>query len=166
MWMYSERKFGFLACPSKYLSNILPEVVEITRSHKQEMTLIIAGLLPPSDKRELDAQAIALAVDGAIIRAQFEQTPDAVHMEPDRCIESQFTFTRSRISLPGRKWGTYLAGTITALPVLGFRPLRGGRWFRLKLPNPRISALPPLTSACDIPSIIMLTASSMSLRVS
>ena len=58
------------------LGGILPEVVEITRSHKQEMTLIIAGLLPPSDKRELIAQAIALAVDGAIIRAQFDQTPD------------------------------------------------------------------------------------------
>jgi AcrR family transcriptional regulator len=57
------------------LGSIMPEVVEITRRHKQEMTSIIKGLLPPSAKKEQDAQAIALAVDGAIIRAQFDRNP-------------------------------------------------------------------------------------------
>jgi AcrR family transcriptional regulator len=62
------------------LGSIMPEVVEISRRHKQEMTEIIAGLLSSSTTQNQDAQAIALAVDGAIIRAQFDQTPDlAIH---------------------------------------------------------------------------------------
>lgn len=62
------------------LGTITPEVVEISRRHKQEMTAIIAGLLPPSVRQRQDAQAVALAVDGAIIRAQFDRTPDvAIH---------------------------------------------------------------------------------------
>lgn len=62
------------------LGGIMPEVVEISRRHKQEMTAIIAGLLSPSIKQKQDAQAVSLAVDGAIIRAQFDQTPDvAIH---------------------------------------------------------------------------------------
>jgi len=59
------------------LGTALPEVVEIARRHKDEMTDVIAGLLPASRHRKQDAQALALAVDGAIIRAQFDQTPDA-----------------------------------------------------------------------------------------
>ena len=58
------------------LGGTMPEVLEIAQRHKQEMTAVIANLLPPSRRREKDAQAIALAIDGAIIRAQFEQTPD------------------------------------------------------------------------------------------
>ncbi len=87
-------------------------------------------------------------------------------MELETCNDFQFTSTRSRNSLPALKCGTYLAGIMTIAPDFGLRPLRGGWWFRLKLPNPRISTLPPLTSACDIPSTIVLTVSSMSLRVS
>lgn len=59
------------------LGGALPEVVEIARRHKQDMVNVIAGLLAPSARRKKDAQAMALAVDGAIIRAQFDQTPDA-----------------------------------------------------------------------------------------
>lgn len=59
------------------LGGALPEVVEITQRHKQEMADVIASLLPPSRHRKQDAQALALTVDGAIIRAQFDQTPDA-----------------------------------------------------------------------------------------
>lgn len=54
----------------------LPEAVAIGRRHKQEMTFVISCLLPPSAQREQDAQALALAVDGAIIRAQLDQSPD------------------------------------------------------------------------------------------
>lgn len=62
------------------LGSIMPEVVEISRRHKLEMTEIISGLLPPSTKQKQDGQAVALAVDGAIIRAQFDQAPDvAIH---------------------------------------------------------------------------------------
>lgn len=59
------------------LGGIMPEVVEITRCHKQKMADVIASLLPPSRHRKQNAQALALAVDGAIIRAQYDQTPDA-----------------------------------------------------------------------------------------
>jgi AcrR family transcriptional regulator len=58
------------------LGGAMPEVIEFTRQHKQEMTAAIASVLPPSRQRTRDARAIALAVDGAIIRAQFDETPD------------------------------------------------------------------------------------------
>ena len=59
------------------LGGVLPEVIEITRCHKLEMASVIEKLLSPSRRRKQNAQAISLAVDGAIIRAQFEQTPEA-----------------------------------------------------------------------------------------
>ncbi len=63
------------------LGAVLPEVVEISRRHKQEMTEVIGHLLPPSRHRVDDAQAVAMAVDGAIIRAQFDQSPErALHV--------------------------------------------------------------------------------------
>lgn len=55
----------------------LADVVEISRSHKQDMTEVIAQLLPESELREQLAIAVAIAVDGAIVKAQFEnQTTD------------------------------------------------------------------------------------------
>lgn len=58
------------------LGATMPEVVEISRRHKREMITIIVGLLRPHTNQEHNAQAIALAIDGAIIRTQFEQAPD------------------------------------------------------------------------------------------
>lgn len=52
----------------------LPEVLEISRRHKLEMTQVIASLLPESKHREVDAQIVAMAVDGAIVRAQLDKT--------------------------------------------------------------------------------------------
>jgi len=49
----------------------LPEVVEVTRRHKDEMTEAIAGLLPAARQRRKLAAALALAVDGAIVQAQY-----------------------------------------------------------------------------------------------
>lgn len=57
------------------LGGTLPEVLEIARRHKQDMTAAIAAVLPPSRRRAKVAQAVALAVDGAIVRAQFEPSP-------------------------------------------------------------------------------------------
>ncbi|PRC91764.1 TetR/AcrR family transcriptional regulator [Solimicrobium silvestre] len=59
------------------LGGTLPEVLEISRRHKQEMTETISKLLPPSRHRKQDAAALSLAVDGAIIRAQCDPEPDA-----------------------------------------------------------------------------------------
>ncbi|WP_280815535.1 TetR/AcrR family transcriptional regulator [Variovorax sp. TBS-050B] len=43
---------------------------ELSRAHKREMVEVIAGLLPDGPQRMAIAQAAALAVDGAIVKAQ------------------------------------------------------------------------------------------------
>jgi AcrR family transcriptional regulator len=58
------------------IGGALPDAVDISRRHKQDMTEAIAGLLPPGPQRMRQAQAVALAVDGAIVRAQFDGTAD------------------------------------------------------------------------------------------
>ena len=59
------------------LGGTLPDVIEIARSHKQDMTAAIAAVLPKSRQRAQIAQAVALAIDGAIVRAQFDPSPNA-----------------------------------------------------------------------------------------
>jgi len=54
------------------LGGALPGVTAACRLHKQDMTAAIAGLLPASRQRKRQAVAIAIAVDGAIVHAQFE----------------------------------------------------------------------------------------------
>ncbi len=70
------------------LAGALPDVIEITRSHKQDMTAAIAAVLPQSRQRAKNAQAVALAIDGAIVRAQFDASPDAALAGLDRIIQS------------------------------------------------------------------------------
>ncbi len=53
----------------------LPEVLEISRRHKAEMTGLIAELLRASGQAEMKAQAVATAVDGAIVRCQMDGAP-------------------------------------------------------------------------------------------
>ena len=60
------------------LGGALPEVAEIASRHKEEMTEAIAGLLPPARHRVRDARALALAVDGAIVQAQFQAPADVL----------------------------------------------------------------------------------------
>lgn len=59
------------------MGQALPEIIEITRRHKNDMVDVIASLLPPSRKRIQDARDLALAVDGAIIRAQYDDNINA-----------------------------------------------------------------------------------------
>jgi AcrR family transcriptional regulator len=54
---------------------VLPAVVEVTRQHKQQMTDAIEALLPLSEQRRQTAEALATAVDGAIVRAQYSDDP-------------------------------------------------------------------------------------------
>jgi len=54
---------------------VLADVVKMTRRHKSDMTTAIAHLLPPSRYRRQNAQAISLAVDGAIVRATIDESP-------------------------------------------------------------------------------------------
>lgn len=55
---------------------VMPELLEISRRHKQDMTNAIADLLPGSTHRDKDARAAAMAIDGAIVRAQMDKSPD------------------------------------------------------------------------------------------
>jgi AcrR family transcriptional regulator len=51
------------------------DAVEVSRRHKRDMTDAIRKLLPASRSARADAQALAMAVDGAIVAAQFEESP-------------------------------------------------------------------------------------------
>jgi AcrR family transcriptional regulator len=59
------------------LGGSLPDVADTSRRHKQSMVAAIARYLPPASRRAGDAVAIAVAIDGAIIRAQYDETPKA-----------------------------------------------------------------------------------------
>lgn len=59
------------------MAHALPEVVTLSRQHKQDMVARIATLLPAGPSRHDDAEALGLALDGAILRAQFDQHPHA-----------------------------------------------------------------------------------------
>ena len=58
------------------LGGVLPNVIEISSRHKQDMMLTIAKLLPDTPRREKLANAAAIAVDGAIVKAQLEAKTD------------------------------------------------------------------------------------------
>ncbi|GGD65958.1 TetR/AcrR family transcriptional regulator [Caballeronia grimmiae] len=53
----------------------LPQAVDIARRHKRDMTAAIRALMPASLTAKADAEALALAVDGAIVAAQFADSP-------------------------------------------------------------------------------------------
>jgi len=60
------------------LGPVLPQVVEIAREHKRDMTDAVAGLIRPGRGRAAAARAIALAIDGAIVQAQVLQSAEPV----------------------------------------------------------------------------------------
>ncbi|GGP17666.1 TetR/AcrR family transcriptional regulator [Silvimonas iriomotensis] len=53
------------------------DAAQIARAHKADMTAAIATLLPASSGRERVALAAAVAVDGAMVRAQTDGSPQA-----------------------------------------------------------------------------------------
>lgn len=73
------------------LGGVLPDIVEIARSHKQDAITAIASVLPTLRQRVKIAQAMALAIDGTIVRAQFDPSPDAALFALDRIIRSLLT---------------------------------------------------------------------------
>jgi hypothetical protein len=48
----------------------------MTQRHKNALIDTIASLLPETPQRKALAQAMALAIDGAIVRTQFDGTPE------------------------------------------------------------------------------------------
>ena len=87
-WLHSPefRGCAFLNSVSE-LSGAFPEVTEVTRAHKAGMTSAIAAVLPASRQRTKQALAIAVAFDGAILRAQFD--------DPDSAIDAFERITRA-----------------------------------------------------------------------
>ena len=74
------RGAGFRGCA--FLNSVgelgpaLPEVLAVTRRHKQDMTNAVVRLMKPAPGRARTARALALAIDGAIVQAQFHESPD------------------------------------------------------------------------------------------
>lgn len=58
------------------LGGAQPDILEVSRRHKAEMTDAIETLLPPSLTRRQLAEAMTMAVDGAIVQAQRDGRPD------------------------------------------------------------------------------------------
>ncbi len=85
-WFGSE---GFRGCA--FINSVAefgpscPEVLGIARRHKEEMTERILSLLPSG--LPTDAKAVALAVDGAISRAQYGGSPDETLQSLERLLE-------------------------------------------------------------------------------
>ncbi len=81
-WFSGEALGGFRGCA--FLNGVsemgpaIPAVVEATRQHKQQMTDAIEALLPQSGQRRQTAEALAIAVDGAIVQAQYSEDPALV----------------------------------------------------------------------------------------
>ncbi len=82
---------GFRGCA--FLNSVsdigpaLPEVQRITLAHKNDVAAILTELLPPGPARDAQALALCVAMDGAILRASFEPTPDVALSALDRLIK-------------------------------------------------------------------------------
>lgn len=57
------------------MDNDSTHIISITKTHKQDVIEIIKDLLDDQEHIERNAQRIAMAVDGAIVRAQFDRNP-------------------------------------------------------------------------------------------
>ncbi len=54
------------------LATDLPPVVDVAHSHKQDMVAVLAGLFSGCPDAQVRAESLALALDGAIVRAQYD----------------------------------------------------------------------------------------------
>ncbi|MBU2758820.1 TetR/AcrR family transcriptional regulator [Acidithiobacillus sulfurivorans] len=69
----------------------MPEIVHRVNQHKTEMRKVIEGLLPDNCDREDLAGAVAMAIDGAVVRAEWGEPIEAIHgfnllIEGMRCL--------------------------------------------------------------------------------
>lgn len=87
-WFEDEgfRGCAFINCVVE-LGGSQPEVIDIARRHKERMTEVVADLLPSSKNCRLDAQAVALAIDGAIVHAQYARSPDGALLSLARLLD-------------------------------------------------------------------------------
>lgn len=82
------------------LGDAVAGVAPIARRHKAEMAAVIAALMPPSPARDADSAALAVAVDGAIVRTQVDGSPDAALAALDRLVRalSRVPVRRAQVS--------------------------------------------------------------------
>lgn len=75
------------------LGGTVPEVVEIAQRHKRDVTQLLAALLPltPEPERALDAQALTLVVEGAIVRVQMGEPVNDVLASVSRLLQGMVT---------------------------------------------------------------------------
>lgn len=66
------------------LAQEIPEVLEITQRHKRDVVETIATIVGGADK----ALAISVAIDGAILKAQFEQSAESAASALDYLINT------------------------------------------------------------------------------
>ncbi|MEI7429248.1 MAG: TetR/AcrR family transcriptional regulator [Betaproteobacteria bacterium] len=76
------------------LGGTLTEIVDISGRHKQDVADVIADLLPPTQNRKNDARAVVVAIDGAIIQAQFDHSPNAALLALDRLLKALLTIEK------------------------------------------------------------------------
>ncbi len=55
------------------VGEIMPEVIEMTQRHKQGIADMLETVLPETDNRPEVAMTLAMAIDGATVRAQYDQ---------------------------------------------------------------------------------------------
>ncbi len=60
------------------LAEDLPEVIDVTRRHKSDMEAVLATLFTGRPDGEALAESLAVAVDGAIVRAQYDDSAAAL----------------------------------------------------------------------------------------
>jgi AcrR family transcriptional regulator len=70
------------------VGNTLPAAVDAARRHQRHMVALIRKMLPPSSTAVMDARAVALAIDGAIVAAQFAESADNALSSLDRVIRA------------------------------------------------------------------------------
>lgn len=70
------------------LGDTVPEVNAIARRHKQDMADLLATLLPFAATQAQDAQALALVVEGAIVRVQLGEPVPAVQASVSRLLSA------------------------------------------------------------------------------
>ncbi|MFT7414505.1 MAG: AcrR family transcriptional regulator [Methylophagaceae bacterium] len=77
-WFGSEQYRGcaFINSVGEF-GETMPRVIQLSQQHKHDMTKLVETLLPDSADKVSTANALALAIDGAIICSQIEQHPDS-----------------------------------------------------------------------------------------
>lgn len=59
------------------MGEALPKAVEIIKQHKTQVAKSIETVLPESPEKQQQAMILTMAIDGAIVRAHYDKSPEA-----------------------------------------------------------------------------------------